>query len=147
MVSSLWGHAGEAAEPAWSPEWKKITPSPFSRTEAATAVADGKLYLLGGFIERLETSNQVDVYDPSTGKWSRKKEMPTRPAHVNPAVNGHIVWLAGAFNANILAPPARKFGNTTRSQMPGPLERRFPNRVLAADWRSQRVDCIISVAT
>lgn len=86
------------APPAWpSLEWKKVTPSPFARTEAATALVDGKLYLFGGFIEKLETSSQVDFYDAATDTWSRKKDMPTRPTHANPAVDGHIVWLAGGF--------------------------------------------------
>lgn len=108
MVGMLWVHVSEAAEPVWPLEWKKITPSPFSRTEAATAVVDGKLYLFGGFIERLETSNQVDVYDPATDKWSRKSMMPTRPTHVNPAVDGHFVWLAGGFQGKHPGPTIKE---------------------------------------
>jgi N-acetylneuraminic acid mutarotase len=98
LLGSLSARAEEPAAPAWPAlEWKKVTPSPFARTEAATALVDGKLYLFGGFIAKLETSSQIDVYDPASDTWSRKKDMPTRPTHANPAVDGHIVWLAGGF--------------------------------------------------
>jgi hypothetical protein len=75
LLGSLTAHADETPAPAWPAlEWKKVTPSPFARTEAATALVDGKLYLFGGFIAKLETSSQVDVYEPATDAWSRKKE-------------------------------------------------------------------------
>jgi N-acetylneuraminic acid mutarotase len=124
LVGSLWGHAGEAAEPAWpSLKWKKITPSPFARTEAATALVDGKLYLFGGFLSNLDTSSQVDVYDPATDKWSRKKNMPTRPTHANPAVDGRNVWLAGGFQGKHPGPTINevwKYDSVADTWTPGP---------------------------
>src|ERR1700688_5270287 len=66
-------------------EWKKAAPSPFARVESPTAVVNGKIYLFGGFTEDLEASNQVDVYDPASDSWTRKKDMPTRLTHLNPA--------------------------------------------------------------
>ncbi|MFM7538494.1 MAG: Kelch repeat-containing protein [Planctomycetota bacterium] len=121
---ALGGFRSEASEPAWpSLEWKKVAPSPYSRTEAATAVAGGKLYLLGGFIERLETSNKVDVYDPVTDTWSRKKDMPTRPTHLNPAVEGANLWLAGGFQGKHPGPALRevwKYDTMGDSWTPGP---------------------------
>lgn len=77
--------------------WKKAALSPFARVEAPTAVVSGKIYLFGGFTEDLEASNQVDVYDPASDSWTRKKDMPTRLTHLNPAIDGKTIWFAGGF--------------------------------------------------
>ena len=85
-------------KPAWPAlEWKKAAPSPFARVESPAAVVDGKLYLFGGFTDDLQASNQVDVYDPASDSWTRKKDMPTRLTHLNPASDGKSIWFAGGF--------------------------------------------------
>ena len=85
-------------KPAWPAlEWKKAAPSPFARVESPAAVVDGKIYLFGGFTDDLEASNQVDVYDPASDSWTRKKDMPTRLTHLNPAIDGKTIWFAGGF--------------------------------------------------
>ena len=103
-VAALAGAEGPAAAvsagkpDAWPTlEWKKAAPSPFARVESPTAVVHGKLYLFGGFTKDLDASNHVDVYDPVSDSWTRKKEMPTRLTHLNPAIDGNSVWFAGGF--------------------------------------------------
>ena len=96
------GRAEEPTSPskaeAWPRlEWKKAAPSPFARVESPTAVVDGKMYLFGGFTDDLGASNELDVYDPANDSWTRKKDMPTRLTHLNPAVDGKTVWFAGGF--------------------------------------------------
>jgi len=101
----LIGRAGERAAgkssgkaDAWPTlEWKKAAPSPFARVESPAAVVHGKLYLFGGFTEDLDASNRVDVYDPVSDSWTRKKDMPTRLTHLNPAIDGNTIWFAGGF--------------------------------------------------
>ena len=84
--------------PAWPAlDWKKGAPSPFARVESPTAVVDGKMYLFGGFVKGLGASNEVDVYDPASDSWKRLKDMPTRVTHLNPAIDGGALWLAGGF--------------------------------------------------
>lgn len=78
-------------------QWKKVAATSFARVESPTAIADGKLYLFGGFTESLDASNQVDVYDAVANSWTRKKDMPTRLTHLNPAVDGNTIWFAGGF--------------------------------------------------
>ncbi|MGA2031608.1 MAG: kelch repeat-containing protein [Thermoguttaceae bacterium] len=78
-------------------EWAKAAPSPFARVESPAAVVDNKLYLFGGFTEDLDASNQLDVYDPVSDSWTRKKDMPTRLTHLNPAIDGDAIWFAGGF--------------------------------------------------
>ena len=70
---------------------------PPSRVESPTAVVDGKLYLFGGFTDDLGASNEVDVYDPADDTWTRKKDMPTRLTHLDPAIDGKTIWFAGGF--------------------------------------------------
>jgi N-acetylneuraminic acid mutarotase len=83
---------------SWPPlRWKAAAPSPFARVEAPAAVIDGKLYLFGGFTDTLDASNRLDVYDPASDSWTRKGDMPTRLTHLDPAVDGNTLWLAGGF--------------------------------------------------
>lgn len=81
-------------------EWKAVAPSPFKRVESPAVVVDGKLFLFGGFTEELQASNQIDVYDPASDSWSRRKDMPTRLTHLNPAIDGPTIWFAGGFKGN-----------------------------------------------
>ncbi len=77
--------------------WKKGAASPFARVESPTAVVGGKMYLFGGFVTGLGASDEVDVYDPAKDVWTRMKDMPTKVTHLNPAVDGGTIWLAGGF--------------------------------------------------
>jgi N-acetylneuraminic acid mutarotase len=78
-------------------EWKKGTPTPFARVESPAVVVDGKLLLFGGFTDSLGASSQVDVYDPASDSWTHRKDMPTQLTHLNTAVDGKTLWLAGGF--------------------------------------------------
>ena len=87
-----------ADQPAWPPlKWQKAAPSPFARVESPAAVVHGKIYLFGGFTEDLQASNQVDVYDPASDSWTRKKDMPTRLTHLNPAIGRKHHLVRGRF--------------------------------------------------
>lgn len=87
-----------AAASAWPPlEWKSAAPSPFARVESPSAVVGGKLYLFGGFSDDLGASNQINVYDPASDSWTRQKDMPMQLTHLNPAIDGNTIWLAGGF--------------------------------------------------
>jgi N-acetylneuraminic acid mutarotase len=77
--------------------WQKAAPSPFARVESPTAMVNDKLYLFGGFTDDLDASNQVNVYDPVSDLWTRKKDMPARLTHLNAAVDGNTIWFAGGF--------------------------------------------------
>jgi N-acetylneuraminic acid mutarotase len=78
-------------------EWKEASPSPFARVESPAAVVGSRLYLFGGFTEDLDASGQVNVYDPASDSWTRKKDMPARLTHLNAAVDGNTIWFAGGF--------------------------------------------------
>jgi N-acetylneuraminic acid mutarotase len=95
------GSSPSNAGAAWGAlEWKTGAPSPFARVESPAAVIDGKLYLFGGFTDDLGASSQVDVYDPASDRWTRRKEMPTQVTHLNAARDGNSVWFAGGFKGH-----------------------------------------------
>jgi len=54
--------------------WRRV-PQPFARRALITAVHDGRIYVMGGMDDADEVSREVDIYDPSTGKWSRGPEL------------------------------------------------------------------------
>ena len=104
-------------------EWKKAAPSPFARVEWTAAVVDNKIYLFGGFTETLEASNQIDVYDPASDSWTRKKDMPTRLTHLNPANDGKAIWFAGGFKGKHPGPVTNevwKYDIASDTWTPGP---------------------------
>jgi Kelch motif len=77
--------------------WNQAAPSPFARVESPAAVVKGRVYLFGGFSDDLNASTRVDVYDPATDAWSRKKDMPAGLTHLNAVVDGGHIWFAGGF--------------------------------------------------
>jgi N-acetylneuraminic acid mutarotase len=72
-------------------------PSPVRRKRRVRGLPKRMMRLFGGFTEDLDASNQVDVYDPVRDSWTRKKDMPTRLTHLNPALDGNSIWFAGGF--------------------------------------------------
>jgi N-acetylneuraminic acid mutarotase len=63
---------------------------------------DGKLYLFGGYTnDDLDRTSRVDVYDPVANKWAANvARMPAAVAHLQTAVDGHDVYLAGGVIAD-----------------------------------------------
>jgi hypothetical protein len=58
-------------------------------------VVNGKIYAIGGW-DGDRTRSIVEEYDPSTDRWTRKADMPTRRAYVSAsAVNGKIYVIGG----------------------------------------------------
>lgn len=69
---STWHETGWVMDLATKkPTWKALPKPPFQRRALALAAHDGKLYVIGGMQKRGGPSTAVDVYDPSTKKWSK----------------------------------------------------------------------------
>lgn len=79
--NSNWSKVGRFTTRGIYP-WVSKNPMPAARHSLAAAVADNKIYALGGVYFRLapKTSNilnTVEEYDPATDRWSKKLEMPS----------------------------------------------------------------------
>jgi len=83
-------------------DWTTVAPSPIARSEAASAVVDGKLYVFGGYIRStvkpmLEPISRADVYDPVNNTWTQIKDLPKPLTHTGTAVDGRDIYLAGGY--------------------------------------------------
>jgi hypothetical protein len=57
--------------------WKAQADAPLAKFESMGDVVDGKLYVFGGYVNSsVQTTAQVAVFDPATGTWSTRKDMP-----------------------------------------------------------------------
>jgi N-acetylneuraminic acid mutarotase len=80
--------------------WSTGRAAPLTRAEAAGAVVNGKLYVLGGFYGNLNVTTQFDRYDPATNTWATMAAMPAPTTHALTAVDGNTIWVAGFFYNN-----------------------------------------------
>lgn len=83
-----------------------LTPLPLpARHRAATAVANGRVYVFGGADGSGNPLNEVWQYDPVTNTWDQKADMPTRRygAAAATAPNGRIYVVGGEGASGYLA--------------------------------------------
>jgi len=119
-----------AATPAAAEEWKNLAQLPQPQCEAATAVLDGKIYVLGGWTTNSnETWAAVQIYDPASDTWSAGPAMPVGVNHAGAAVVGGKLYVVGGFlgpfrqrepTANVWAfdPAAKKW--EAKAPLPAP---------------------------
>lgn len=78
--------------------WQDISPLAHIRSHPATAVVDGKIYVMGGGGPFFASLNSVEVFDPATGSWSPAAPMPTyRSGAVTAVIDGKIWVVGGGF--------------------------------------------------
>lgn len=105
-----WQLAGGASKPVWPanalvldlahPEagWKEF-PQPFQRRAIAVAATGSRLYCIGGMDSDNKTTLAVEVYDISTGKWTKGPDLPPGP---NKGFSCSAISLNGQIYANAL---------------------------------------------
>lgn len=89
------------AEACWHTigEWESMTDIPVARVEGMSIVADGKIYVVGGFYDNSwHASNRLDIYDPATDTWSQGANYPILITHAGIALDGDDIWVVGGFN-------------------------------------------------
>ena len=91
-----------AMEKADANEWQVISELPTQRTGFATAVVDGRIYLIGGtpFQNRRGPYglSTVEVYDPKNNSWERVADMPTPRTSAETAVVNGTIYVCGGYN-------------------------------------------------
>ena len=87
-----------------SGKWTKAAPFPEPSEELYSIVANGRLYVFGGYANRAP-KGLVFEYDPAADKWTRKKNM-ALPAHHTAlaTLNGKIYVFGGYAASNTSTP-------------------------------------------
>jgi N-acetylneuraminic acid mutarotase len=78
-------------------KWNRGTPLPLARGEVAAAVAEGRIYVVGGFTVDGENSPRVDAYSPSTDSWRNEADLPLPVDHTMAAGYRGKVYVAGGY--------------------------------------------------
>ena len=90
LLASIWEKPGK---------WKRVARAPSRRYEAANAVVNGKLYVFGGWNgQEIQAMTRVDVYNPTSDRWSRHvSALPLPATHANAEADGSTIWFVGGF--------------------------------------------------
>lgn len=71
--------------------------------EAQSVVADGKLYVFGGYYitnPDYQPTAQAEVFDPTTNAWTVLAPMPAPETHMGVATDGTYIYVAGGYTYN-----------------------------------------------
>lgn len=84
--------------------WTRVRDMPTLRRNFGTAVVDGKIYLIGGTVldrqfDHQIVTNLVEAYDPLTGRWEKRANMPTECGHIQPVVVDGKIYVVGGYDA------------------------------------------------
>ena len=58
--------------------WTRVPDLALARSHPAVAALDGRIYAIGGGGPGFASLDSVEVFDPTTGRWSASRPMPTR---------------------------------------------------------------------
>jgi N-acetylneuraminic acid mutarotase len=98
-VAALWVYDPETAE------WSELAPMPAPRAAHAMAALDGRLYVMGGFVEPEERAPELWIYDIETDRWvAGFAPLPTLREHLAAvALDGLIYVIGGRWGIDNLA--------------------------------------------
>ena len=96
VAGGLAFYAAKSAPPAVG-NWTPTGEAPVACFEAMSTVVDGRLYRFGGFDAELRATVGSSRFDPQTETWSAIANLPIPVTHVNAAVDGNSLWIAGGF--------------------------------------------------
>ncbi|GAB7052439.1 Kelch repeat-containing protein [Catenuloplanes indicus] len=110
--------ANEVLDPATG-AWRALAPAPTARNSAASAVVDGKIYVLGGRrfslhpdgTPRQDNVATVEVFDPRTGRWQTRAPMPAPRGGLAAAVHDGQIY---AFGGELQGPSPAVYGDVWR---------------------------------
>ncbi len=81
-----------------SGRWRRLTAMPTARGGAVAAVANGRIYVLGGHDALGRALNDVESYDPLTDTWQIHPPLTTRRAFAAAGVLGGKIVVAGGLD-------------------------------------------------
>ncbi len=77
--------------------WKRGASLPLARGEVAAAVAEGRIYIIGGFTSGGANSTSVQAFNPPTNTWSQEADLPLPVDHTMAAGYRGRVYVAGGY--------------------------------------------------
>ena len=77
--------------------WKRGASLPLARGEVAAAVAEGRIYIIGGFTSGGSNSTSVQAFNPPTNTWSQEADLPLPVDHTMAAGYRGRVYVAGGY--------------------------------------------------
>ena len=81
-------------------QWQEITEMPTPRTSHTASIIDGKIYVIGGYVqedERYKNLATIEIYDPATARWTQATDMLMgRSGHTTEVIDGQIYIFGGA---------------------------------------------------
>jgi N-acetylneuraminic acid mutarotase len=108
LVIGSGGVVNPPPTPAQPITWTGVASNPVRREEAVSFDYDGKLYVIGGYVDSTTyaATQRGDVYDPATNAWSRLADAPTKITHAGTAVDDQTgtVWMVAGFIGDFPAP-------------------------------------------
>lgn len=81
--------------------WRTLAPMPSARQEVATAVLNGKIYVIGGFTSAGASTNTVEVYDLQTNIWTSAASIPILNNHGTAAVAAGKLYAFGGVSNRV----------------------------------------------
>jgi N-acetylneuraminic acid mutarotase len=104
--------------------WRVGRSMPKASQHAGGATLGGKLYVIGGEDEHV-VMRTVQRFNPSTGRWTKRAELPTRRTHVAAVGAGSRLYaIAGTSVASIPTPSVYRYdprSNSWRKRDPLPI--------------------------
>ena len=84
--------------------WFTRAPLPTARQEMPLTLFNGKIYVPGGFNEEASGSSLVEVFDPSSNKWSSIPNLPTPLNHLTMVgLNDKLYVIGGYLGSSFIA--------------------------------------------
>ena len=94
--------ASTTSTTAAPPGWQARSPAPTARQEVASAVADGRVWVIGG-LTRAGATAVVESYDPASDSWAGGPALPVALHHAAAtSFRGEIVVMGGFLAAGAL---------------------------------------------
>ena len=77
--------------------WRTLSPAPTPRTEAAAAVLNGEIYLMGGYAPPAESVPVVEIYNPEQDSWRPGPPLVLPVNHAAAATLDDTIYILGGY--------------------------------------------------
>jgi len=91
---------GGSADSAASNRWLPLASSPLSRTEVGAARIGRFIYVVGGFVPPINTTNQVARYDIDSNSWDLVSPLPVGVNHPGTVAHRGKLYVHGGYTGN-----------------------------------------------